>query len=531
MKHFDPKPDGPVADARLALSANQSTAGCTPSRFLRAILKDPGKRPVLLPVSAIWQSPFRPQTSESLNNHTDMIPVKLAAKNVSTQFRTAIYAVILIAALPAFAQTPGTKLWEFATGGEIYSSPAIADDGTIYFGSADKKLYALNPNGIKQWEFATAGPVYADPAIGPDGTIYIGSDDGQLYAVARDGQRLWEFPTGAPVTRPPAVGSDGSVYLTSADGNLYAISSNGSKKWQFSTGYDAPSPTLATDGAVYAGHYRGSSSYSLYALEPSGTVRWVCDYSGGFKLRLFCVVDFDGRIYPGVSEAYRLNPDGSVDTGFRQGFNNHPPTIGLGGRVYYTETQEVGARSATGNTLWSKELNYYPTAIALAEDGTIYVGSAKLTDASLAKRLYAIDGSDGANKWVFLTGGDIYAAPTIGTNGIVYVGSTDKKLYAVKGTGGPAKTAWPLHCRDLRHTSAMPRAALDDTQLAIRMYPGLTINGNIGSTYRVEYSDRIEGLDNWSMLATVTLDRTPYLFFDMGAAEASKRFYRAILLP
>ena len=35
-------------------------------------------------------------------------------------------------------QKPGTVLWEFKTGDEVLSSPAIGADGTVYFGSNDK---------------------------------------------------------------------------------------------------------------------------------------------------------------------------------------------------------------------------------------------------------------------------------------------------------------------------------------------------------------------------------------------------------
>ena len=39
---------------------------------------------------------------------------------------------------------PGTILWEFETGRAVSSSPAIGSDGTVYVGSQDKKLYAIN---------------------------------------------------------------------------------------------------------------------------------------------------------------------------------------------------------------------------------------------------------------------------------------------------------------------------------------------------------------------------------------------------
>ena len=48
--------------------------------------------------------------------------------------------------LPAFGaeKKPVTVLWEFETGDRVFSSPAIGTDGTVYVGSEDKKLYAIN---------------------------------------------------------------------------------------------------------------------------------------------------------------------------------------------------------------------------------------------------------------------------------------------------------------------------------------------------------------------------------------------------
>ena len=37
----------------------------------------------------------------------------------------------------------GVKLWEFETGGEVLSSPAIRVDGTLYIGAGDRKVYAI----------------------------------------------------------------------------------------------------------------------------------------------------------------------------------------------------------------------------------------------------------------------------------------------------------------------------------------------------------------------------------------------------
>jgi outer membrane protein assembly factor BamB len=89
----------------------------------------------------------------------------------------------------------GTQKWEFETGGDVYSSPAVSKNGTtIYVGSYDWKLYAIDAvTGAKKWEFETEGDeysspagsaVYSSPALSNDGTtIYVGSYDNKLYAI------------------------------------------------------------------------------------------------------------------------------------------------------------------------------------------------------------------------------------------------------------------------------------------------------------------------------------------------------------
>ena len=75
------------------------------------------------------------------------------------------------------------------------SSPAIGSDGTVYVGSEDTKLYAINgKTGVKLWEFKTGGPVESSPAIGPDGTVYVGSNDNKLYAIKTDSKGLAKSP-------------------------------------------------------------------------------------------------------------------------------------------------------------------------------------------------------------------------------------------------------------------------------------------------------------------------------------------------
>ena len=98
----------------------------------------------------------------------------------------------LVTASHAPATTPGAEKWVFPTGDQVTSSPAIGPDGTIYVGSADYNLYAINPDGTEKWAFTTGGNIsWTSPAIGPgpDWTIYVGSADGHLYAINPNGTK------------------------------------------------------------------------------------------------------------------------------------------------------------------------------------------------------------------------------------------------------------------------------------------------------------------------------------------------------
>ena len=139
-----------------------------------------------------------------------------------------------------FAIKPdGNIKWSYAytgnneiTGAQIWSSPAIGADGTIYcainpFPVANSILYAINPDGTLKWSYAFGDTIYSPPAIGADGIIYVGAHDG-LYAINPDGTLKWSYATGGK-TSSPAIGADGTIYVGagSAETNyLYAFYSS-----------------------------------------------------------------------------------------------------------------------------------------------------------------------------------------------------------------------------------------------------------------------------------------------------------------
>ena len=123
------------------------------------------------------------------------------------------------------------KKWVFSTrpmGQKVAPSPVIGADGTVYVGSPDHNVYALDgQTGVKKWAFKTGAEVHSCPAIGADGTVYVGSNDRKLYALdGQTGARRWVFKTGGEVRSSPAIGTDGAIYIGSADGKVYAIVGN-----------------------------------------------------------------------------------------------------------------------------------------------------------------------------------------------------------------------------------------------------------------------------------------------------------------
>jgi outer membrane protein assembly factor BamB len=111
--------------------------------------------------------------------------------------------------------------WYAATGGEIFSSPAVTN-GAVYVVSADDKLYAYKATtGALLWSATTGGAIVSSPAVA-NGVVYLGSTDDNLYAYkATTGAPLWSATTDSSI-QSSAVVANGVVYVGSEDLNFYA---------------------------------------------------------------------------------------------------------------------------------------------------------------------------------------------------------------------------------------------------------------------------------------------------------------------
>jgi len=342
----------------------------------------------------------------------------------------------------------GVRKWVFSTGGAInWGSATIATDGTIYTGSGDGKLYAINPDGTEKWAFDAGGGVKCTPTLCEDGTVYIGSMNGWVYAVNPDGTQKWAFDgrwrwgrmdwmIGSDFPTSPAVAPDGTIYIaargTTGGGRLYALNQDGTEKWHTSINRPRSSPAIGSDGTIYvAGCGPDDSADKLYAFNPDGTVKWSISEAGGVWSSP--AIGSDGTIYIGTLEPgglWAFNPDGTskwtFDTGYyvSEGGVYGSPAIGSDGTIYVgTRGGKFYAINPDGTEKWSLSMGGVYGSAVIDSNETIYIGSCD-------KNLYALN-PDGTVKWTFVTGAEVCSSAAIDSEGTIYFGSNDGKLYAI----------------------------------------------------------------------------------------------------
>jgi outer membrane protein assembly factor BamB len=113
-------------------------------------------------------------------------------------------------------------MWSQEIGPVGLSSPAFSE-GTVYIGSNDHKVYALNAStGTPIWNYTTGNDVSSAPAVA-GGMVFVGSYDYNVYGLnASTGVRMWSYETGDGVSSSPVV-VNGTVFIGSEDGSFYAF--------------------------------------------------------------------------------------------------------------------------------------------------------------------------------------------------------------------------------------------------------------------------------------------------------------------
>jgi len=183
----------------------------------------------------------------------------------------------------AFNASNGRLLWKFKAGDTGVESDAVIEDSTVYVGCNDDQLFALDAiTGLPRWSYTTGGNISSSPKIA-NGKVYFGSSDGKFYALqALTGQLLWSYQTGAMINQSGASLVNGILYFGSRDGYLYSLDANsGNLKWRFGNGivsFEQSSPTVH-NGVVYIGGWYNVPGFnikgSVYAVNAAtGTLIW-----------------------------------------------------------------------------------------------------------------------------------------------------------------------------------------------------------------------------------------------------------------
>ena len=356
----------------------------------------------------------------------------------------------------AVRQSSGTGLWHYATRGTVTSSPAVFA-GAVYFASGDGYVYAVDATaGTLRWRFKTNGErrfeapgihgiqpanqMMSDPfdlfvssPVIAEGTVYVGSGDRNVYALdARTGAQRWRFATGDVVHATPAV-ANGLVYVGSWDRNFYALdAATGKLRWKFLTGDDRKihnqvgiqSSASVANGIVYFG-CRDSHLYALDARD--GSLRWKHDEKGSWVIGTPAV--YDGAVYFTTSDervffAVDAMTGRTLFHDAYASFSFSSPSL-AGGAAYY---------GTFDGTLYAVD----------ARDGRVVStfetdGARKNRQAHLNKNgkldlntFYSSNTIDGINAGLgkIFTLGSIVGSPAI-AGGVLYIGSTDGTLYAI----------------------------------------------------------------------------------------------------
>ncbi|MBI5723036.1 MAG: PQQ-binding-like beta-propeller repeat protein [Planctomycetes bacterium] len=325
------------------------------------------------------------------------------------------------------ADLKGVK-WKFKADDWIVCNP-VESEGTVYFGSLDKRFYAVDSNtGKQKWVYGTNGEIWSSPTL-YKGIIYFGSLDGSLYALdAATGKLKWQTkpkkkgiieigheypPFHAPdVMCSPAV-SYGLVFV-SIDNHMRGFDcQTGQDKWCALEGGTSQQLGAAAIGSGLLAYGQGFTKMSVFKAKTSRFL-----FGGGG-------VGNDGQGLTPVLYDKRLFHQGTRGVLYSQDLNNPND-------LWRTLIGESKGRTNTGSKKDMAETSKYFGTLccpAIASD-TAVCGTA---DGYLSA--IDISGKTGKEKWIIRLSSQINSSPSIARD-IIYVGCDDGAIYAIElGTG------------------------------------------------------------------------------------------------
>jgi outer membrane protein assembly factor BamB len=344
--------------------------------------------------------------------------------------------------------SPPPMAWKtYIRGGGITGIGTAYGDGLVFTGSFENQQLALNAKtGKIVWTTLTKGPMIFNGAYS-DGRYFIGgTDDNTMYCFnATNGNILWTYTpdTNGYFTTGCAV-AYGMVYEMNKDGYLYAINkATGNVMWK----YKGPDETLiwpgmptVADGKIYvttgelAQYVTDYKTYSEFACLNAftGEPIWKLPIEV-LPPRESAIVAY-GNLYiiPGSVTT-------AVDTTSGTEYETDSQLCAIGTASVpvsnwpmwradptHSSTAQVGPSSLS--LTWKFTTNGSVISSPSVADGIIYVGSED-------KTVYAIGAWSGSLIWKFATDGPIISSPAV-ANGKVYVSSDDGNVYCLNAFSG-----------------------------------------------------------------------------------------------
>jgi len=295
----------------------------------------------------------------------------------------------------------GVAGWQVNAAAAYFGEPGVAPDQTVYAAQVGSNFLAFDAVGAIRWiSNPTRG---ADaPLITQDGTIYTSSATLDSNGVKKSSLNL----NGSA----PSLGADGSLYTTS-EKQLIAQGLDGSLYWTFSVN-PAGLSAVGSDGSIFLSDTHGN----LHSVSMIGTQNW----SAALDVDRFGpVIGPDGTVYVTTRSGnlVAVNPaNGSVKWNLPVSVAQAPLAVATDGSVVVTTSGKIWQVSSTGTLNWTASFHggpFYVVAPSIASDGTIYVPS---SDGVI--RAYS---STGSLKWSVTVGGEYRSAPVVGPDGTVYI--------------------------------------------------------------------------------------------------------------
>lgn len=319
-------------------------------------------------------------------------------------------------------QTSGIKpLWSFKCEDEIRGTPTLFQ-GTLYIGSYDNNLYALDAaEGKFQWKYPTDGGIVSRPALF-EGNVYIGSEDKRLHVVsARSGKVVWTYFTNGPIRSSPRI-AEGHVFIGSDDTHLHAVNINsGRMAWRFETADFVRSTPFVMNDLVYVGCETGD----YYAVDFRGELKWrfrakraITSSTTGVGQMLY-FSSMDGTLYSLDSR------NGWVIWRFRLGKASISTPCVMDDLVFVGAADGFiyAVEAKSSKEVWRFRTEHQVNGSPVVYKDSLYCGSVDGT-------LYCLEYRTGRLRWKFGTQGAITGTPLV-YDDIVYIGSTDHQVYAL----------------------------------------------------------------------------------------------------